>query len=194
MHTFTQLASLYGPLPYGGYPVSAASELGNIVTMLALSSLQPSSIPTCKRAWRLFHQCLHAVFQTVSTFLPILLNTIALLIAYVFDKRNAPSTVGSYVWDLGFSHKFLSFDDPTKASFVIQMLKGYHKQGSRLDSRLPITLPILHKLLDSACKLAICRYQVCQFKAMYSTAFYAFLRVGEMTSTLSRLCSFTTPI
>ena len=65
------------------------------------------------------------------------------------------------------------------------MLKGYHKQGSRLDSRLPITLPILDKLLDSACKLDICRYQVCQFKTMCSTAFYAFLRVGEMTSTPS---------
>ena len=103
----------------------------------------------------------------------------------MYDKHYAPSTVSSYVSALGFSHKFLGFDDPTKAFFVTQMLKGYHKQGSRLDSRLPITLPILHKLLDSAGKLAICRYQVCQFKAMCSTAFYAFLRVGEMTSTSS---------
>ena len=63
------------------------------------------------------------------------------------------------------------------------MLKGYHKQGSRLDSCLPITLPILHKLLDSASKLAICRYQACQFKAMCSTPYYPILRVGEMTST-----------
>ena len=65
------------------------------------------------------------------------------------------------------------------------MLKGYHKQGFRLDSRLPITLPAFHKLLDSACTLTICRYQVCQFKAMSSRAFYAFLRVGEMASTSS---------
>ena len=65
------------------------------------------------------------------------------------------------------------------------MLKGYHKKGSRPDSHLPITLPILHKLLDSACNLAIYRYQVCQFKAMCSTDFYAFLRVSEMTSTSS---------
>ena len=65
----------------------------------------------------------------------------------------------------------------------MQMLKGYHKQGFRLESRLPITLPILHKLLDSASKLAICKYQACQFKAMCSTACYALLRVGEMTST-----------
>ena len=71
VHTSTQLAPAYmDPLPKeeGGFSVSAASELGNIVTMLASSSLQPSSIPTYKRAWRLFHHFLHAVFQTVSTF------------------------------------------------------------------------------------------------------------------------------
>lgn len=153
--------------------------------MLASCSPQPSLILTYKRAWRLFHQFLHAVFQTVSPILPVSPNTIALFIAYMFDKQYAPSTVSSYVSALSFAHKFLGFDDPTKAFFVTQILKGYLKQGSRLDSRLPITLPILHKLLDSACKLAICRYQVCQFKAMCYTAFYAFLRVGEMTSASS---------
>ena len=65
------------------------------------------------------------------------------------------------------------------------MLKGYHKKGSRPDSQLPVTLPILHKLLDSTSHLAIYRYQVCQFKVMCSTDFYAVLRVSEMTSTSS---------
>ena len=63
--------------------------LGNIIRMLASCSPQPSSISTYKRAWRLFHQFLHAVFQTVS------LNTIALFIAYVYDKQYAPSTFSS---------------------------------------------------------------------------------------------------
>lgn len=62
------------------------------------------------------------------------------------------------------------------------MLKGYHKLGTHVDSRLPINLPILHRLLESTSQLAISRYQVCQSKAMCSTAFYALLRVGEMTS------------
>ena len=104
----------------------------------------------------------------------------------MFDKQHAPLTVSSHVSALGYSHKFLGFADPTKAFFLSKCSKAtYHKQGSHLDSRLAITLRILHKLLDSACKLVICRYQVCQFKAMCSTALYAFLRVGEMTSTSS---------
>ena len=68
VHTFMHTVgpSLFRPIPYGGSTVSAASELGNIVTMLASSSLQPSLIPTYKRAWRLFHQFVNATFQTVS--------------------------------------------------------------------------------------------------------------------------------
>ena len=80
VHTFMHTVgpSLFRPIPYGGFPVSAASELGNIVTMLASSSLQPSLIPTYKRAWRLFHQFVNVTFQRVSTVLPISPNTIAL--------------------------------------------------------------------------------------------------------------------
>ena len=80
VHNCTRLAPAYmDPFPQGGFPVSAASELGNIVTMHASSSLQLSSIPTYKRAWRLFHRFLNAIFQTVSTVLPISPNTIAVL-------------------------------------------------------------------------------------------------------------------
>ena len=65
----------------------------------------------------------------------------------------------------------------------MQMLKGYSKLGARLDSRLPITLPILHRIIAAASRFSCSQYQICQFQAMCSVAFYAFLRVGEMTST-----------
>ena len=62
------------------------------------------------------------------------------------------------------------------------MLKGYWKKGQRVDTRLPITLPILHKLVDSAESFSCPKYTKVQFRAMCSLAFYAFLRVGEMTA------------
>ena len=65
----------------------------------------------------------------------------------------------------------------------MQMLKGYSKLRARLDSRLPITLPILHRIIAAASRFSCSQYQICQFQAMCSVAFYAFLRVGEMTST-----------
>lgn len=58
----------------------------------------------------------------------------ALFIAFMYDKKYAPSTVSSYVSALGYSHRFLGLADPTKAFFIIQILKGYGKIGSRLDA------------------------------------------------------------
>jgi hypothetical protein len=66
---------------------SVASELGNIVSHLTQSSLQPSSIPTYRRAWKLFDQFHSHVFQTFSYKLPISPPTLALFIAYMFDRR-----------------------------------------------------------------------------------------------------------
>ena len=132
--------------------------------MLAKSSLQPSSIPTYRRAWTLFYQFLNTIFQSVSNSFPI-----------------SPNTVSSYVSALGYSHKFLRYSDPTKAFFIIQMLKGYNKLGYRLDARLPITLPVLQKLIESSATLSISEFQCCPFRAMCTTAFFAFLRIGEMT-------------
>ncbi len=61
------------------------------------------------------------------------------------------------------------------------MLKGYRKMGVRIDSRLPITLPILlniNKIVPSLCSDV---YNAFLFMAMCTTAFFAFLRVGEIT-------------
>ena len=69
------------------------------------------------------------------------------------------------------------------------MLKGFNKVGFRLDGRLPITLPILHKLISVAPYLDGSPYQICQFQAMYSIAYFAFLRIGEMTSTGGRMAN-----
>ena len=173
---------LHGPLPDRDSLASAASGLGFLVGMLAKSSLQPSSIPTYMRAWKLFYQFLNAIFHSVVTELPISPHTLALFLAYMYDKNYAPSTVSSYVSAQGYSHRLLSFPDPRKAFFIIQMLKGYTKLGSRLDSRLPITLPILHRIIEGASQLAISQLHCCQFQAMCAIAFYGFLRISEITS------------
>ena len=170
-------------MPHRDTPTSAASELAAIVSTLMKSSLQPSSLPTYKRAWKLYNQFLYSTFSGVSMALPISPPNLALFIAYLFDNHYAPSTVTTYVSALGYSHKLSGFPDPSRVFFIMQMLKGYSKLGARLDSRLPITLPILHKIIQAASRFSCSKYQICQFQAMCSIAFYAFLRVGEMTST-----------
>ena len=94
--------------------------------------------------------------------------------------------MSTYVSALGYCHKLSGFPDPTKAFFIVQMLKGYGKLGSRLDSRLPITLPILHRILDSSVHSCHTPYGSCLFQAMCSLAFFASMWVGEITLTTTR--------
>ncbi|XP_044175542.1 uncharacterized protein LOC122958671 [Acropora millepora] len=145
----------FGPSPHGAGAnrhscSSAASELAPVISTLLQSSLQPSSLPTYQWAWKLFSQFLHIILPSVSTTLPISPPILALFIAYMYDRHYAPSTVTTYVSALGYCHKLSGFPDPTKAFFIVQMLKGYGKLGSRLDSWLPITLPILNRILESS--------------------------------------------
>ena len=69
--------------------------------------------------------------------------------------------------------------------YIVHILKGYGKKGFRLDSRLPITLPILNRIIKASPHIYGSQYQICQFKAMCSIAFFSFLRIGEITITSS---------
>lgn len=107
--------------------------MAGIVSNLLQSSLQPSSIPTYKRARKLFHQFLYFTFEDVDFTLPISSPVLALFIAYMYKRSYAASTVNTYVSALGYSHKLAGFADPTKVFYVTQILKGYSKLGFRLD-------------------------------------------------------------
>ena len=85
--------------------------------------------------------------------------------AALVERNYAASTTNTYVSALGYSHRLAAVHDPTKVFWVIEMLKGYGKLGLRLDTRLPITPPIL-------CSI---------FTAMCTKAFFSFLRVGKIT-------------
>ena len=55
------------------------------------------------------------------------------------------------------------------------------KIGKKLDSRLPITLPILHQITQAGITICSSQYTTLMLTATCSLAFFAFLRVGEIT-------------
>ena len=61
--------------------------------------------------------------------MPVPPHTLALLIAYLFHRRYAPSTVNTYVSANGYSHELAGLPDPTKTLLITQMLKGYGTNG-----------------------------------------------------------------
>ena len=152
------------------------------MSTLLQSILQPSSIPTYRKAWKLFLQFLHSTFPGLPYSLPISPSFLAFFIAYMYDHHYAPSSVSTYVSALGYCHNLSGFSDLTKAFFIIQMLKGYDKVRTCLDSRLPITLPILQRTLESSVHFCHTNYDSCLFQAMCWLAFFACMRVGEITS------------
>ena len=145
------------------------------------SSLQPSSVPTYRRAWNLYTQFSHNILGNAVLSLPLAPSSLALFIAFLYQHNYAASTANTYVSALGYSHRLAGVSDPTKVFFIGEMLKGYGKTGSRLDTRLPITLHILNQIMLVSSSISCTTYQSCMFKAMCAMAFFAFLRIGEMT-------------
>ena len=152
-----------------------------IVEKLLSGSLQKSSLPTYRRAWCLFEKFQIDTIGYTLQKLPIMPSTLALFIAYLYDKKYAPSTVSTYISAIGYCHRLAGFDDPTKTFYILEILKGYRKIGQKLDCRLPITLPILERVMEAGDIIGISNYQSIMFKSMCSLAFFAFLSIGEIT-------------
>ena len=89
------------------------------------------------------------------------------------------STVTSYLSAIGYAHKLAGVNDPTETAIIRQILKGYRKLAPSHDVRLPITLPILTRLIGSLKHTTESVYQLNMLSAMCSLAFFAFLRIGR---------------
>jgi hypothetical protein len=55
-------------------------------------------------------------------------------------------------------HKLENVADPSTSFFISKLIQGIKKQKPSIDSRLPITLLILHKLVDVVDKVCIHPY------------------------------------
>ena len=123
----------------------------------------------------------HQILGSAVFAFPVCPPVLALFIAFLFNKNYASSTVNTYVSAIGYSHRLLGFSDPTKVFFINQMIKGYGKLDHRVDVRLPITLPVLHRLVSVFHNLSLSSYEILMFQSMCLLAFHAYLRVGEIT-------------
>ena len=133
---------------------------------LLSTSLKSSSVPTYRRAWKRFKDFQLGVFHSQNASLPI---------------HYAISTVNTYVSALGYYHRLAGLKDPTKTFYITEMLKGYGRINRTLDSRLPITLAILVRIMQVSPTVCASQYQSYMFQAMCSMVFFGFLRIGEIT-------------
>ena len=69
----------------------------------------------------------------------------------------------------------------SKYFIVLKLLEGMRRLKKPCDSRLPVTGPLLHKILNFLPQVCFNTYETKLFRAVYSLAFFVFLQVGELT-------------
>ena len=101
--------------------------------------------------------------------------------SHLYSLRYTSSTVSSYLSAIGYAHRLAGVNDPTETALIRQILKGYSKLTLAHDVRLPVILPILRQIIASFQRTTGSGYKLQMLTAMCSLAFFAFLRIGEIT-------------
>ncbi|KAK3093264.1 hypothetical protein FSP39_013437 [Pinctada imbricata] len=94
---------------------------------------------------------------------------------YLSLEGHAASTARSYVSGISFKCKTEYDFDPTNA-----FVKGFKRTNPTTDSRKPITLQILHKIIEILPVVCQNRYETKLFASAFTLVFHGFLRVGEL--------------
>ncbi|CAH3163539.1 unnamed protein product, partial [Porites lobata] len=162
---------------------SATRKLADITKTLLEASISSASVKAYKRPWALFTSWAQQFLGDMLITLPIQPAILAFFIAHLYSSKYAASSVTTYVSAISYVHQLAAVDDPTEAAIINQLLKGYRKLAPTRDIRLPITLPILNKLLGSFQHTVSSADQIHLLSAMCAIAFFAFLRIGEITTT-----------
>lgn len=160
-----------------GATASLAGELVEHLKLLLQSSISPGSRRTYQRAWTVYAKFAEQFGLSDTLSLPLSVNSVALFIA--------TATISTYISAISYVHKLKGYADPTKAFLILKLLSAI-KSRSRSDIRLPITLPVLRLLVDALRQTSSSFYHSTLFTAMFLTAFYGFLRVGEITCQTTR--------
>ncbi|MES9881804.1 MAG: hypothetical protein ABW185_13080 [Sedimenticola sp.] len=105
----------------------------------------------------------------------------SLFIAYLHHEGFAPKTMSTYLSAIGYVHKLNSLPDPSTAFLVTKLVAGAYRLKPSFDTRLPITVPVLNKLLQSLPHVTTSSFEHFLFRSMFLLGFSAFARIGEIT-------------
>ena len=144
--------------------------------------MSATSLNKYRRPWHILQQFKRDKLKLQTPLFPISTHTLALFIAFLAEQKYAASTVASNISALSYPHRLASLFDPTKSEMIQLALRGYSKLNPSADSRLPITLPIFEDIILACEHAKSSLYSRKLIQAMYAIAFFAALRVGEITT------------
>ncbi|XP_062590358.1 uncharacterized protein LOC134251958 isoform X1 [Saccostrea cucullata] len=145
---------------------------------LLQASLSLSSKQLYLRSWNLLKKFCDT--HSIPFSLPFAEGIICNFIGELFTEGLSPSTITSHVSAISFVHKIFDFHDPTHSFIVRKVIKGAQNLARTVDTRLPITKPILIKLLSALDHTVQEADSRTLLSAIFLLAFHAFMRLGEL--------------
>ena len=110
------------------------------------------------------------------------MTQVALFVGNLHHQDMAPRTIISTCLSaVSYVHKIKGLNDPTQAFLVRKLTTVAYKLRPSYEFRLPITIPILNRLIQSLQYTTTSRYNCVLFRIMYLFSFETFARIGEIT-------------
>ena len=148
---------------------------------LLCKAFSKSTINTYRRGIAWLNSYMDEYFPSQPVF-PLSHYKMALFITYMYEKALAPATICTYAASITTCHKLANFQDPSSSLLVKKLLIATKKAKSTKDCRLPITKNILNLFLKNLHIVTETGTEYITYRAMFLLAFYAFLRIGEITA------------
>lgn len=146
--------------------------------------LAPATRKAYQHSWKLFFSWADSIS------LPVKSITLCNFIGRLFDIGYSPSSISSPISAVAYIHKIFNMPEPAKCFLVQKMLKGCHKVGPTVDSRLPITGEILIKIVNALRHTIPNHAQMLLVKALFLIAFHGIYRLGELVITSKTRAEF----
>ena len=107
---------------------------------------------------------------------PAPLNDVMYYIAYLSYTGLSASTILTYISGLSYTHQLHSLEDNIKSFLVGKLLEGLRrKKPQKSDIRLPISISLLKRLIQSLSFVCFSAYESMLFASGFSLSFFCLI-------------------
>jgi len=175
---FPRHGSICGLTPSSHSASSNLTQLENTIDHWLKNILHPATQTSYKPAWTLHLEFTSDTLIELSS--PVSITKLALFIAHLINKKYAACPISTFVSAVGYVHKLNGFTDPSYPFLIQRLIQTIHKSKSH-DVRLTIDIVTLDRLTVSMMYAISDHFRRTMYSAMFTLAFHAFLRIGEIT-------------
>lgn len=144
--------------------------------------MAPATKSVYRRAYRNFLK-FHNAFYPHRKVFPIQHLQVAHFIAFSLQTGLKGSSIQTQIAGLNYMHRMMGYPNIADNFIIKKLLSSAQKITHSSDKRMPITLSILKALSKALAYIVPEYYDRILYHAMFLTAFFALLSVGELTTT-----------